>query len=337
VSKRPNFFYHLHPPTLPAREARWSYTFGLGGITLLLFLILCVTGVLELFYYIPTADGANESLRWIAHVIPYGWLIRNVHFWAGQLMVIIVGLHMARVVFTGAYKRPRRLNWLIGLALLVLTGLLDFTGYVLRWDEGTSWALLVGTNLLREVPLIGRWLYGLAVGGPAISSVTVVRFYGWHIFGLALPAFILIAWHGWRVRRDGGISHVAFRPRVNRAVLVRLEAITALLVLALVIGLAVLFDPALGPPADLSRPVAEATAPWFFRWVQEALRWAPPLLAGVALPVGSVLLLALIPYLVDRGKEGVAVWFNRPGRLAQVLFLVIVGLVVTLTILGELH
>ena len=78
--------------------------------TLLLFLVLCVTGALELFYYAPTADGANDSLRWIAHVIPYGWLIRNVHFWAGQLMVITVGLHMARVVFTGAYKRPRHLN-----------------------------------------------------------------------------------------------------------------------------------------------------------------------------------------------------------------------------------
>lgn len=148
MSNRPSFFTHLHPPSIPSREVRFRYTWGLGGISIALFLILLVTGVLEMFFYTPTPAAAYASIRLIHYVAPYGWLLRNLHYWAAQAMIITITLHMARVIFSGGYKR-RRFNYLLGLALLVLALLADFTGYVLRWDDSGLWALTVGTNLIR--------------------------------------------------------------------------------------------------------------------------------------------------------------------------------------------
>lgn len=149
MSNRPSFFAHLHPPSIPAREGSFRYTWGSGGISVALFLILLITGVLEMFLYTPTPEDAFESIRLIHYVAPYGWLLRNLHYWAAQAMVVAVTLHMVRVVLSGGYKR-RRFNYLIGSVLLVLTLLADFTGYVLRWDDSGLWALTVGTNLIRS-------------------------------------------------------------------------------------------------------------------------------------------------------------------------------------------
>ncbi|MCX6031901.1 MAG: cytochrome b N-terminal domain-containing protein [Chloroflexi bacterium] len=334
--KRPNFFYHLHPPTLPARESRFGYTFGLGGISLLLFLVLGVTGVLEMFIYLPTPTGAAESIRQITYLAPFGWLLRNMHYWGGQMMVGTVVLHMARVVLSGGYK-GRRFNWLIGMALLVLTLLLDFTGYVLRWDQDTAWALVTGTNLIDAIPGIGPALYRLLVGGQAVGQATLLRFYAWHVLGLVLVATVLIAWHSFRVRRDGGISHREPASRVGREQLVRTELLAALLTLAVLVGLSVAANAPLGPAADLSVLAGEPRAPWFFLWIQELLRSAPPFLAGVLAPAAVLLLLSVLPYALDRGQAGSGEWFNRPGRLAQGVFLAVVILVIVLTARGLLR
>ena len=334
--KRPNFFYHLHPPTLPAREARFGYTFGLGGISLLLFLVLGGTGVLEMFIYVPTLADAAESVRQIAYLAPFGWLLRNMHYWAGQMMVGAVILHMARVVLSGGYK-GRRFNWLIGMALLALTLLLDFTGYVLRWDQDTAWALVTGTNLVNAIPGIGPALYRVLVGGQAVGHATLLRFYAWHVIGLALIATVLSVWHSFRVRRDGGISHRATAPRVGREQLVRTESIAALLTLAVLVGLSIFANAPLGPAADLTVPVAAARAPWFFIWVQELLRGVAPFLAGVLAPLAVLTLLSILPYVFDRRLAGIGEWFNRPGRLAQGVFLIIVALVTALTVRGLLR
>ncbi len=146
---RPSFFAHLHPPHIPQREGSLRYTWGMGGISIALFLVLLVTGLLEMFMYSPSLEGAYESVKLIAYVAPYGWLLRNMHYWAAQGMVITVSLHLARVIFSGGYKK-RRFNYLLGAALLILTILADFTGYVLRWDDAGVWALTVGTNLIRS-------------------------------------------------------------------------------------------------------------------------------------------------------------------------------------------
>jgi quinol-cytochrome oxidoreductase complex cytochrome b subunit len=331
--RRPSFYAHIHPPTIPAREARFTYTFGLGGISLLLFFVVGVTGVLEMFFYVPTTEGAYESVQLITHMAPYGWLLRNMHFWSGQLMVGTVILHMARVVFSGGYK-ARRLNWLIGIGLLVLTLVLDFTGYVLRWDQDTSWALMVGTNLLKEIPGIGPAVYRFAVGGRGIGEPAILRFFTWHVFGLVLPAVILVVWHLFRVRRDGGISHRERSPRVKREELIRIELTAAGMVMAALIGLCLLFDAPLGPPADPAAFTADPQAPWFFVWIQEMLRVLPPFLAGILIPLLVLVLLGIMPYSLDRHTEGVGEWFNRPGRLAQSVFLVLLILIVALTVRG---
>jgi quinol-cytochrome oxidoreductase complex cytochrome b subunit len=344
ANQRPNFFYHLHPPTLPAREARYNYTFGLGGISLLLFLALVVTGVLEMFVYVPTPADAAASVRQITYLAPFGWLIRNIHYWAGQMMVGAVTLHMARVVLSGGYK-GRRFNWLIGVALLVLTLLLDFTGYVLRWDQDTAWALVTGTNLVNAIPGIGPVLYRILIGGQSVGQATLLRFYAWHVLGLALVAGVLAGWHSFRVRRDGGISHReptsqgTREPaaRTGRDRLVHTEMVAALLTLALLVGLSLFANAPLGPAADLSVPGAEARAPWFFIWVQELLRSATPFLAGVLTPLVVLGILSILPYALDRKMAGIAEWFNRPGRVAEAVFLAIAVVVFGLTIRGLLR
>ncbi|HEX7542368.1 MAG TPA: cytochrome b N-terminal domain-containing protein, partial [Anaerolineales bacterium] len=162
---RPNFFHHLHPPTIPSRQARLRYTLAAGGLALFLSLVLLVTGLLEMFYYIPTPDQAAASIQTLTFLVPFGGLVRNLHFWSAQFLVIVSVVHLLRVILTGAYAPPRRLNYLLGMGLLVLAVLLDFTGYVLRWDEGIHWALVTGTNLLKSIPLIGNMLYRMLVGG----------------------------------------------------------------------------------------------------------------------------------------------------------------------------
>lgn len=333
IPKRPNFFYHLHPPTLPARESSFPYTFGLGGISIFLALVLLATGILLTFVYVPTPAEAFPSIEILTYQTAFGWFVRNLHYWAAQLMVLCVALHMLRVIFTGAYQAPRRTNYVIGLVLLALIVLFDFTGYVLRWDEGTSWALTVGTSLLKEVPLIGSAMYQIIVGGPDVSATTTIRFYAWHVVGLTLIVLILIAWHAFKVRRDGGISHQAREPRVDRAHLVTLETKAMLIVSAILILISIVLPAPIGPFADLPIRSGSVQAPWFFLWIQFLLRSLPAVWAGVLIPLGCLAILVLIPYVMDRKPDGIGRWFHRSGRSAQVISILMIAGILLLTIL----
>ncbi len=309
--------------------------------------MLCLTGALELFYYEPSLKGANASLQTLTFLVPLGGLVRSLHYWAAQLLVVAVILHLLRVLLTGAYKVPRRFNWLLGLSLLAGVLLLDFTGYALRWDTHIAWALLVGTNLLKTIPLAGPALYGLVVGGPELGASSLIRLYAWHIFGLAAPVFAVIAWHLFRVRRDGGIAHrPAAEPtterapapaRIPRGELVQREGLVALVVSAGLVVLASAAPPALGPAADFAALPVQPTAPWFFIWIQELLRLGEPVVWGVLVPAGLLAMLALWPYVVDRQPDGAGQWFNRSGRAAQWLALGLVVVLVGLTLRGALR
>ncbi len=346
---RPNFFEHLHPPTIPAREAQFRYTFGLGGMSLLLFFVLAITGVPLMFVYVPTTSSAGESIRAITYLAPYGWFLRNLHYWAAALLLLSGSLHLLRVLLTGAYKKPRRFNWLLGLLALLLCLLLSFSGYVLRWDVDTYSALVVGTNIVKQIPLVGNGLYEWLIGGPFISDMTVVRFYTWHTLGLSVPVLLLLGWHLFRVRRDGGISHQpTLKPhpaanedtaaaRLPRRLLVYQEGIVMLALLCLLFGLSLFFDAPLAPPLDqLNAPVVGVTsntAPWFFLWVQALLRRLPPVTAGILIPFAVALVLALLPWTLDRRETGTAIWFNREGRLAQTVVVLLAGIIILLTFL----
>ena len=341
---RPNFFHHLHPPSIPAAQARWRYTLGAGGISIFLVLVLGVTGILEMFYYVPNPEQAALSVQNITYHVPFGWLVRNLHYWAGQLLMVFAGLHLLRVVFTAAYAAPRRFNYLLGLGLFVLLIALNFTGYILRWDENVCWPLVTGTNLLKTIPLIGNWLYVIAVGGANACETALLRFYTWHLFGLMLPAAFLMGWHAFRVRRDGG---VALPPpnlrtdtaRISRYELVRREILAMLFTLSTLILLSLLFPAPIAPPL-VGKPglTAEAHAPWFFLWVQQMLKWGDPFLWGVLVPFGILGLLALIPYIFPKpAAQEFGRWFPKSSRLVQVVFAIIVLLIGTLTLLANAH
>ena len=340
---RPSFFYHLHPPTIPAEQARWRYTLGAGGTAIFLLLVVAATGILEMFYYIPTPEGAARSVQEIAYLVPFGGFVRNLHFWSAQLLIAVSAIHLVRVVFTGAYAPPRRFNYLLGLALLVLSVLMDFTGYVLRWDRGVEWALVVGTNLIRSIPGIGPALYRFVSGGPQIGASTLIRFYAWHIFGLTLGVVILLTWHIFRVRRDGGIAVPPPAGRASQARITRYELvgreIAAMLFssAALVLLAASRPAPIAAPITDVASLTGDVRAPWFFLWVQQMLKWGDPFVWGVLAPLVVLAALALIPYALpkpvpaERGR-----WFPPSGRAAQVLLALIAAGLILLTIFGSL-
>jgi quinol-cytochrome oxidoreductase complex cytochrome b subunit len=215
-----NVFLHLHPAKINRDAVRYSYTWGMGGITFYLFFVLTLTGVLLMFYYHPSKVQAFRDVLYLEHDVPYGKLLRNMHRWAAHLMVIAVELHMFRVFLTGSYKKPREFNWNVGVILLVLTLLLSFTGYLLPDDQLGFWAVTVGTNMARATPLLGHeGPFGpelgmkinndvrfVLLGGTQVGPPTLLRFYVLHCIFLPLIAAALMIVHFWRVRKDGGIS-----------------------------------------------------------------------------------------------------------------------------------
>jgi quinol-cytochrome oxidoreductase complex cytochrome b subunit len=336
---RPNFFHHLHPPTIPARQARFRYTLAAGGLALFLMLVLGFTGVLETFYYIPTPGQAGISIQALTFLVPFGGLVRNLHFWAAQFLVIVSVVHLLRVVLTGAYLPPRRFNYLLGMGLLVLAVLLDFTGYVLRWDEGIHWALVAGTNLIKSIPWIGASIYTILVGGSQPGEATLIRFYGWHIFGLTLAAALLAGWHAFRIRRDGGIAVPPPAQRVDPSRITRFELVRREVLAMLLAGAGLILLSAFAP-APLAAPLGTISslsenvrAPWFFLWVQEMLKLGNPFVWGVFVPVVLLVLISLFPFVLPRAKAAeLGRWFPRGNRLAQILILAIVLLVVALSV-----
>ena len=215
-----NVFLHLHPAKVNRDAVRYSYTWGMGGITFYLFIVLTFTGVLLMFYYHPTKVQAFRDILYLEHDVPFGRLLRNMHRWAAHLMIITVWLHMFRVFLTGSYKKPREFNWVVGVILLVLTMLLSFTGYLLPDDQLGFWAVTVGTNMARATPLLGHEgpfgpqmgmspyndvRFGI-LGGSIVDSNALLRSYIWHCIAIPLIAAVFMGVHFWRVRKDGGIS-----------------------------------------------------------------------------------------------------------------------------------
>ena len=199
-----NVFLHLHPVKVSRRAMKVTYTWCMGGISFFLFLLLTITGVFLMFYYIPSTDLAYQNINQINSAVSFGTLVRNMHRWAAHLMVVSVTLHMIRVFYHGAYKPPREFNWVVGVLLFFVTLFLSFTGYLLPWDQIALWAITVGTNLAPYTPLLGDPVYKVLVGGGAVGQATLIRFYVGHVILLPLAGALLMAVHFWRIRKDGG-------------------------------------------------------------------------------------------------------------------------------------
>src|SRR2546421_8806833 len=220
-----NVFLHLHPAKINRDAVRYQYTWGMGGITFYLFIVLTFTGVLLMFYYHPAKIQAFQDILYLEHDVPFGRLLRNMHRSAAHLMVITTWLHMFRVVLTGSYKRPREFNWCVGVVLLVLTLLLSFTGNLLPDDQLGFWAVTVGTNMARATPMLGNEgplgpqlgltpyndvLFGL-LGGARGATNPWQRARSRHWIGIGLSAWIVICVHFLRSIKEGGMSDPAAR------------------------------------------------------------------------------------------------------------------------------
>ena len=201
-----NVFLHLHPVRVRQHAVRFAYTFCLGGLSFFLFLVLTITGVYLMFFYVPAADQAYTNILQIESQVVFGLLTRNIHRWGAHLMVFFVFLHMMRVFYHGAYKPPREFNWVIGVLLLFFTIALSFTGYLLPWDQIAYWAITIGQNMAGTTPLINRPIQMLLFGGIEVGQNTLLRFYVLHVIFLPLIMAVLLAVHFWRIRKDGGIS-----------------------------------------------------------------------------------------------------------------------------------
>jgi quinol-cytochrome oxidoreductase complex cytochrome b subunit len=207
-----NLLLHWFPSKIYKPSLAWSYSAWLGTISGALFFLLVLSGLPLMFLYVPSVERAYQSVKDIEYVVTFGWWIRAVHRLAAHLMVVAVVLHLARVFFTGAYKngvgqgQRREWNWVLGVVMLLLTLFLSFTGYLLPWDQLAYWAVTVGTNIASAVPGVGPAIRELMIGGRAIEQATLIRFYVLHIILLPGALGILIAYHMWRIRKDGGLA-----------------------------------------------------------------------------------------------------------------------------------
>jgi len=201
-----NLFLHVLPARVHVHALRPTATLGLGVIALFLFFILVVTGVLLMFYYVPSVDRAYNDMKDLQYVVSYGVILRNMHRWAAHGMVAAVFLHMCRVFYMGSYKPPREFNWVLGVVLWLLTMFLSFTGYLLPWDQLAFWAITVGSSIASYPPWFGDTTRFLLLGGEEVGQGALLRFYVLHVAVLPLLLTTVLAVHIWRVRKDGGLA-----------------------------------------------------------------------------------------------------------------------------------
>jgi quinol-cytochrome oxidoreductase complex cytochrome b subunit len=362
-----NFFLHIHPVKVNKNTLRPAYTMGLGLMATFLFVILVVTGVLLMFYYVPSTTQAYDRMLDLRGTVAFGIFLRNMHRWSAHAMVAIVFLHMCRVFFTGAYKRPREFNWVLGVLLLLVTLFLSFTGYLLPWDQLAFWAITVGTSIAGYAPLIGKQMQFVLLGDTTVGQEALLRFYVLHVAVLPAVLVLLVAIHFWRIRKDGGLSRPekAPAPAPDSGVvklkkvyglqgfvrgpftklgnvpddsvyswpnLLMAELFVFVLTVSLILVVSLLFNAPLEQPVNVMHPPNPAKAPWYFLGLQEMVSYSA-FWGGIGIPGLMVALLFLVPY-IDRTTHGVGRWFAKERLLANTIFLTLVILNVIFIVIG---
>jgi quinol-cytochrome oxidoreductase complex cytochrome b subunit len=308
-----NVFLHSQPVKVYKDTLRFTRTLGLGLISFYLFVILSITGILLMFYYIPHVERAYQDIKDLHTVVSFGMIIRNMHRWAAHGMVIMVFLHMCRVFYTASYREPREFNWVIGILLFLCTLLLSLTGYLLPWDQLAYWAITIVSKIMGSVPLIGEAIKYVSLGGTVVGQNALLRFYVMHNVVLPLIIGLLIVVHFWRTRKDGGLARpeeqMSFArekddfkpdedlksyglmnlaegktPQVGKEPeemvftwphLLWRELNLFLLVLIIMMGMSVFFDAPLEEIANPSVTPNPAKSPWYFLGLQELVSWGP--------------------------------------------------------------
>lgn len=314
-----------------------SWLYVLGGLSLIAFLVQLITGILLVFYYDPSPEGAYNSVDYITYQLPLGWLVRGVHHYGASAMVILVVLHMLRTYFTYTYKRPREINWLTGVFLLFVTLSFGFTGYLLPWDQKGYWATKVGTEIAGSVPAIGRWLMQLMRGGENLGQATLTRFYATHI--MLLPAIIglLIVMHVFQLRFHGMAPPITQRAKKLATKFVPFfphwvlkDVILGLGLLALLAYLSWAYRAPLEYPADPTSSNFIPRPEWYFLFYFQLLKYFPGSLETIAVVLiplfifGSLILLPFIDTSEERRP------WHKPLTTGVAIFYIVVVIVFTL-------
>ncbi len=343
-----NLVLHVHPTRVYHRSIKAQTTCGLGLICLYLFIIEFITGIFLMFYYEPSTGAAYGRILDLNYTITFGRVMRNLHRWAAEAMVVGVVLHMCRVFYTGAYKPPREFNWVLGVSLLVLTFALSFTGYLLPWDQLSFWAVTVGTNIVSYAPVLGAKLRYVLLGGDTVGSDTLLRFYTLHVIAVPTVAALVINYHIWRVIKDGGLAHPSENrgadgepvgePRRSASVIttfpqvVYLELLVFLVLMVALMVASLLFNAPLEEEANPLTPSNPSKAPWYFLGLQELVGYSA-FWGGVGVPTLLMIYLLVLPY-VDRCRAGIGVWFAHERMvMISVWTIILLGILVT-TALG---
>jgi quinol-cytochrome oxidoreductase complex cytochrome b subunit len=312
-----DFVRHKTVPT-----HRFSYFYFLGGMTLFLFGIQVATGILLLLYYRPTPDGAFESVQYIMTSVRFGWLIRSIHSWGANVMILTAIAHMFSVFFLKSYRKPRELTWLTGMILLFLVLGFGFSGYLLPWNMLSLFATKVGTDMAAQVPVIGHWILVFLRGGDDVSGATLTRFFGIHVAILPGLATLFIGLHLLLVQRFGmsvppgveaewkahpeKVREVRFFPNFF------LRELMAWYVALGVLGCLAAFRPwELGVKADLFGSAPAGIRPeWYFMFMFQTLRFLPAKIGPIAGDLFGVLAFGLagavwtfLPFF-DNDKRG---------------------------------
>ena len=323
------------------RHVSWLHTLGFAA--LMLFFLQIATGILLLFYYTPSALTAYNSVKFIIENVTLGWLIRQLHVWGATFVVAIVFLHILRVFFDGAYKKPRELTWMVGVGLFLITMLFSLTGYLLPWDQLAYWGTVVATDSTKEVPLIGEYLLRLLRGGEQVTNLTLTRFFALHVSILPLALLILISLHLFFIRYyhaspltrtdEPEPNNMQRQQQGGRRYFpdhFRKELVVAYFIIGILVLLAFITKPHLG---RLANPLAtpEGIKPeWYFLPVYQSLKYVPGWL-GVLGNGAFILFLLMIP-LIDRNPE------RHPARrkIATWAGILIVAGAIFMGVLGHL-
>jgi quinol-cytochrome oxidoreductase complex cytochrome b subunit len=314
---------HLRPLRVPEKTIRYTHTFGLGGMSLVLVLLLMGTGILMMFVYVPSPGLAYDSIVSMQDEILFGRLVRAVHHWSANLLVLVALFHLLRVFLTGGFHGPRQFNWVVGLCLLFGILVSNFTGYLLPWDQLSYWAITICTEMVGYAPGVGEWLQRVIRGGTEIGPATMINFYTVHT--TVVPALLIafMAWHFWRVRKAGGVvipygpgddpeakpTYVLFLPNL----LLR-ETVVALILVAFVLAISILFAAPLGATANPGMSPDPAKAPWYFLGFQELLLHFHPLFAVFVIPLLAAAAIVAVAY-VRYDSDLAGNWFlSAKGR-----------------------
>ena len=313
-------------------------------MAIVLVAVLFATGLMMKLVYQPVPDRAYASIIYLQNTVLFGQLIRNLHHWSGNALLLVVFLHLLRVFFTGAFHAPRQFNWIIGLLMFLLVLGSNFSGYLLPWDQLAYWAITICTGMLEYIPVVGGGLQKMIRGGVDIGPATLSNFYAIHTAVIPACLLILMPFHFWRVRKSGGLviprtpqedpgdrgGSVAAIPN-----LIMREVVVALVLVAILMIGSVAFNAPLEAEANPGLSPNPTKAPWYFAGIQELLLHFHPLFAVMAIPLVVLAALLYLPYLrYDSDTAGV--WFcSDCGRKMSVVAVVVAVILTPLGILAD--